>query len=116
MAGLGPHSGDAREVGTVDAHPAAPLALELCRYLVDIEILPRNPVKDVGGAGKLEPKVVWLSVPEMMRLIDAHPEPYRTLSMLLHGSGLEIGAALALRKRDLIPEHRAIRAPGTKNF
>jgi integrase len=87
-----------------------------CRYLVDVDILTRNPVKDVRGAGKLEPKVVWLSLPDMMRLIDAHPEPYRTLSMLLHGTGLEIGAALALRKRDLIPEHRAIRAPGTKNF
>jgi integrase len=87
-----------------------------CRYLVDIDVLARNPVKDVRGAGKLEPKVVWLSVPDMKRLIDAHPEPYRTLSMLLHGTGLEIGAALELRKRDLIPEHRAIRAPGTKNF
>jgi integrase len=52
----------------------------------------------------------------MFRLNDAHPEPYRTLSMLLHGTGLEISVALALKKRDLIPEHRAIRAPGTKNF
>lgn len=87
-----------------------------CNYLKIIDVLQRNPVKDVPGAGKLEPKVVWLPVPDMMRLIDAHPEPYRTLSMLLHGTGLEISAALSLRKRDLIPEHRAIRAPGTKNF
>jgi integrase len=87
-----------------------------CRYLVDVEILARNPVKDVRGAGKLEPKVVWLSMDDMMRLIDAYAEPFRTLSILLHGTGLEIGAALELRKRDLIPEHRAIRAPGTKTF
>jgi hypothetical protein len=50
----------------------------------------------------------------MMRLIDAHPEPFRTLSMLVHATGLEILAALALRKRDLIPDRRAVRAPGTK--
>lgn len=87
-----------------------------CRYLIEVGLLARNPVKDVRGAGKLEPKVVWLSMADMMRLIDAHAEPFRTLSILLHGTGLEIGAALELRKRDLIPEHRAVRAPGTKTF
>ena len=52
----------------------------------------------------------------MRRLIDAHPEPHRTLSALLHGTGLEISAALAIRKRDIDVARRAVRAPGTKNF
>ena len=60
--------------------------------------------------------MVWLSVDEMMRLIEAHPEPFRTLSALLHGAGLEISAALQVRKRDIDAARHAIRAPGTKKF
>lgn len=85
-----------------------------CAYLISIDVLTTNPVKQVKGAGKSEPKVQWLDVDDMMRLIEAFPEPYRTLSALLHGAGLEIGAALELRKRDIDPKHRAVHAAGTK--
>lgn len=87
-----------------------------CAHLREIGVLTANPVKQVKGAGKLEPKVVWLSVPDMMRLIEALEEPYRTLVALLHGAGLEISAALAMRKRDMDDDRRAVRAPGTKKF
>ncbi|MGI9076097.1 MAG: hypothetical protein ACR2G6_02065, partial [Gemmatimonadaceae bacterium] len=53
-----------------------------CSYLVDIKVLTLNPVKQVKGAGSAKPKVRWLDVDDMMRLIEAFPEPYRTLSAL----------------------------------
>ena len=86
-----------------------------CTYLVETGILARNPVRDLRGAGKAGVKVVWLPDADMHRLIDALPEPYRTLELLLHATGIEIGTALRLRKRDVILEQRAIRAPGSKN-
>lgn len=87
-----------------------------CEYLRDVGVLTTNPVREVKGAGKLDPKVVWIPEDEMRRLINAHVEPHRTLSALLHGTGLEISAALAIRKRDIDVERRAVRAPGTKTF
>ncbi len=50
----------------------------------------------------------------MIRLANAQPEPYRTLSALLGGTGIEISVALALHARDVDTARREIRAAGTK--
>ena len=45
---------------------------------------------------------------------DTQPEPFRTLSLLLHATGIEVSVALALKKRDIDMMRREIRARGTK--
>lgn len=85
-----------------------------CAYLIDVGVLRENPVRKVKGVGAPRKRVRWLAPEDMARLIDAFPEPYRTLSALLHGAGLEISVALALRARDIDAKARAVRAAGTK--
>ena len=56
----------------------------------------------------------YLSIDNVRALTDAQPEPFRTLSLLLHATGIEVSVALALKKRDIDMMRREIRARGTK--
>ena len=55
-----------------------------------------------------------LEMPDVLRLIGAQQHPYNALSALLHGTGMEVSVALALKKRDVDSMRREIRAKGTK--
>jgi integrase len=85
-----------------------------CEYLRGVGALERNPMRDVRAPAAAPPRMRYLALDQMRALIDAQAEPYRTLSALLHGSGMEVSVALALKRRDVEPERREIRARGTK--
>jgi integrase len=87
---------------------------QFAKYLVRRRILTSNPMRDVQAPRPAQPRLRWLEVDELKRLVDAHPAPYRVLSALLAGTGIEISVALALHARDVDRRRREIRAAGTK--
>jgi integrase len=87
---------------------------QFARYLVRRHVLSANPLRDVSAPRPAAPRCRWLEVVDLIRLADAQPAPYRTLSALLGGTGIEVSVALALRARDIDAPRREIRAAGTK--
>lgn len=60
------------------------------------------------------PRQRHLEQHDVIPLVEAQPEPYRTLSALVHGTGMEISAALRARRADVDKLAQTIRANGTK--
>lgn len=58
------------------------------------------------AAGK--PRIHYLETEEAVKLADAQPEPYRSFSALLAGTGIEVSVALNLRRRDVDVKNREI--------
>ncbi|HKH93542.1 MAG TPA: hypothetical protein VKA54_17195 [Gemmatimonadaceae bacterium] len=58
----------------------------------------------------------YLSLDNVRALASAQSEPFRTLSLLLHATGMEVSVALALKKRDIDMMRREVRARGTKSM
>jgi len=87
---------------------------QFARYLVRRQLLAANPMRDVSAPRAAAPRCRWLDMADMIRLADAQPGPYRALSALLGGTGIEISVALALHARDVDAPRREIRAAGTK--
>jgi integrase len=86
-----------------------------CEYLRATGVLTRNPVRDVKAPPPSRPRMQYLaSLREIRALADAQAEPFRTLSLLLHATGIEVSVALGLKRRDLDVLRREIRARGTK--
>lgn len=56
----------------------------------------------------------YLALPDIERLIHAQEHPFDVLSALLHGTGIGLSVALALRRRDVDALRKEIRARGTK--
>jgi integrase len=83
-------------------------------YLKSIGILQRNPLRDVKAPSPAPPRMRYLDMDDVRRLIAAQPAPYNVLSALLHGTGMEVSVALGLKRRDVEQIGRAIRARGTK--
>lgn len=77
-------------------------------------IITANPARDVELPPAGAPRVLFLETADAIRLADKQPSPYRELSALLAGSGIEVSVALALRVRDVDKKAREIRARGTK--
>lgn len=70
-----------------------------CAWLVRKGELPANPMRDVKKPSAAQPRMSYLETADAMRLADAQPEPFRTLSALLAGTGLDLSAALTLTRR-----------------
>jgi integrase len=85
-----------------------------CRYLRSRGILTHNPMRDVKAPAASAPRLRYLDHPDVKRIIAALEEPYRTIVALMHGTGIEVSAALAVKRRDLDLNRREIRARGTK--
>jgi|SRR5580704_975235 integrase len=51
---------------------------------------------------------------EILALADEQEEPYRTLSILLHATGLDLSVALRLKRRDVDVSRREIVSKRTK--
>lgn len=85
------------------------------QYLVEMEVLPFNPVRDIKAPSEGAPREVWLELSEVQKLVEAQPEPYRALAALREGCGAEIGAALAVRVRDVGAGASVVHLHGTKN-
>jgi len=86
-----------------------------CEYLRMVEVLKQNPMRDVQAPSAAPSRVRYLEHDDVLALVEAQAEPFRTLCALVHGTGLEISAALSLKRRDVDTLRREVRAKGTKN-
>jgi len=84
-------------------------------YLVEIEVLPANPLRGIRAPSANQPKELHLPLSECIRLVDAQPMPYRALAALREGAGVEISAALRVQLSELDQESRTVHIHGTKN-
>jgi integrase len=87
---------------------------QFAKYLVRRRVLSANPMRDIQAPRPVAPRLRWLEVQDLVRLVDAQLDPYRTLSALLAGTGIEVSVGVALRARDVDRRRKEIRAAGTK--
>lgn len=85
-------------------------------YLQDFEVLEVNPAHGLQRPSENPARARWLTLDESLRLVAAHPQPFRALAALREGAGVEIGAALKTKRRDVVDrERRIVQVHGTKN-
>lgn len=87
-------------------------------YLVGHGVLPTNPIHQRGLVRRPKvnkPRTMWHFEDEDLRLVNAAPEPFRSYFALVHGSGAERDAALAMVRRDVDTDAWTLHIPGTKN-
>jgi integrase len=89
-------------------------ARRFCAWLVTREVLEVNPMDRVELPTQGKPRCHFLDTPEAIALAEKQDRPYRELSALLAGTGIEVSVALALTRRDVNTDTRMIRAAGTK--
>ncbi len=88
-----------------------------CNYLVAHDLLPVSPAADAARLPrpkKGKPRTVWMTAKEDEALCLAAPSPYREYFALVHGTGAERNAALAMTRADVDLERHEVRIPGTK--
>lgn len=86
-------------------------------YLVGHRVLPSNPVHQRGLVRRPKnnkPRRVWKTEAEDRALVDKAPSPFREYFALVHGSGAERDAALAMVRRDVDTTTWLLHIPGTK--
>ncbi len=84
-------------------------------YLVETEVIEVNPLRMIRAPRANPPKELHLALDDVMRLIDAQPIPYRALAALREGAGVEISAALRVRRRDVNEDDHTVHVHGSKN-
>lgn len=88
-----------------------------CGYLVAHDLLPSDPTADtrkLPRPKKGKPRTVWMTRAEDERLCLAAPSPLREYFALVHGTGAERNAALAMTRADVDLTDSTCRIPGTK--
>ncbi len=85
-----------------------------CRYLRSRGIIRHNPMNDVKAPAAGPSRLRYLDHTDVLRLVAALHEPYRTAVALMHGSGIEASVAVALKRRDIDFARGEVRARGTK--
>jgi integrase len=86
-------------------------------YAVAHRALPANPCRNralVKRPKPNPPRMVWKAAADDLRLVNAAPEPLRSYFSLVHGTGAERDAALAMRRRDIDLTAGTVHIPGTK--
>ena len=84
-------------------------------YLVEIEVLEHNPLRDVRAPRGNPGRELFLDQADQIRLVNAQPHPFSALAALREGAGVEISAALRVRRRDIAETERTVFVRGTKN-
>lgn len=84
------------------------------QYLLAVGVLDRNPLDRVPVPKKNPPRLRWEPLEVCQKLVDAQPEPFRTLSALIHATGAELSPALAMVRSDIDLERMVAHIPGTK--
>jgi len=84
-------------------------------FLIERDVIEWNPLRQVGPPRANPPRKLFLDLNDVIRLVDSQPEPFRTLSALREGSGMEISAALKVLRGDFNFADNTSRARGTKN-
>lgn len=88
-----------------------------CGYLVSHDLLKSDPTADqrkLPRPKKGKPRTTWMTRAEDERLCLAAPSPLREYFALVHGTGAERNAALAMTRADIDLERGECRIPGTK--
>lgn len=88
-----------------------------CHYLVGHDLLPAHPMAEkskVPRPRKNKPRTTWMTAAEDERLCCAAPSPYREYFALVHGTGAERNAALAMTRADVDLDRWEVHIPGTK--
>lgn len=109
-------------LGALDVSPATrrnylAAVQSFCGYLVAHELLDTDPTADpkrLPRPKKGRPRTVWMTRQEDERLCLAAPSPLREYFALVHGTGAERNAALAMTRSDIDLERGECRIPGTK--
>lgn len=84
-------------------------------YLVEMEVIEHNPLRDVHAPKSNPGREVYLDQADQIRLVKAHPFPFSALAALREGAGVEISAALRVRRRDVAETMGTVFVRGTKN-
>lgn len=84
------------------------------RYLVDHDVLDRNPVRDVPGWPGGAPREAWYSMADAKRVLAALPQPHRAIEALMCGACLEWQAIERLTRADVDRAAGTVYARGTK--
>jgi integrase/recombinase XerC len=85
-----------------------------CRYLRARGVVRNNPLQDVRAPRPGAPRCRSIEHHEVLQIVDALEDPYRTVVALMHSTGMELSVALSLKRRDVDFERGEIRARGTK--
>jgi integrase len=85
------------------------------KWLVEREVIQSNPVRDVSGRRENPARMVSYDWSQSRALIDALPEPYRSLEALMAGTGMEWSAVADTRRSDVDFDARKVHAKGGKN-
>jgi integrase len=83
-------------------------------YLRTVRVLPVNPLAEMKLPKENPPRLRWESLERCKALVDAQPEPFRSLSALIHATGAELSPALRMTRGDVDLERMLAHVPGTK--
>lgn len=88
---------------------------QFARWLIERDVIESNVVRDVRGRTENDPRTMWHTWDDAKLVIDALPEPYRSLEALMAGTGMEWQAIANLKRRDIDLGLLTVRAHGHKN-
>lgn len=90
------------------------------KYLVAARVLVANPMDTVPFPPEGAKRLRYLALPDILRLVEAADEPFRTLEALAHGAGMEMATFYPTQflRRDIMlhptKDEATIHAHGTK--
>lgn len=88
---------------------------KFAQYLKAHRLIDENPVKGIPLPKGTAKRTLWKSEADDLKLVDAAPEPFRSYFALVHATGAERDAALAMVRSDLDLTAATCHIPGTKN-
>jgi len=83
-------------------------------YLLDTDALSSDPLVGFKAPKNNAPRMRYLDLPDIIRLVEAQPEPFRALSAFIHATAAEITPALRVLRRDIDLDRMRAHIPGTK--
>ncbi|HEU4641255.1 MAG TPA: tyrosine-type recombinase/integrase [Gemmatimonadaceae bacterium] len=90
------------------------VASSFARYLLSLGVIRHNPVRDLPPVKKPSGRDRWLPLDDVIRLVEAHDEPFRTIAAIREGAGGEISAVLGMLRRDVDTTTWMLRLRGRK--
>lgn len=84
------------------------------RYLVDHDVLDRNPVRDIPGWPAGAARETWYEMADAKRVIQSLPQPNAAMEALMCGACLEWQAVARLTRADVDRKAGTVYARGTK--
>lgn len=99
-------------VGATNRYHAA--AASFGAFLVERGLIDANPMRAIRRAKEAAPRTRFLERDDATRVLAAMHGPARVLAALCAASGMEYGAAVLVRRRDLDLSEWTVRARGSK--